>query len=99
MLDGYPRDAKADPTKPYVLWPGTQYEHLMLPVRRGSQLLRGFVEAHERALRIVRSLIDFQDVFHGGDKRRVGVGPNHPLLLAMRLENVFELAFCLPPLS
>ena len=41
-----------------------------------DQLLRGFVEAHERALpRIVRSLIDFQDVFHGGgDKRRVGVG-------------------------
>jgi hypothetical protein len=33
MLDGYPRDAKADPTKPYVMWPGTQYEHLMLPVR------------------------------------------------------------------
>jgi hypothetical protein len=32
MLDGYPRDAKADPTKPYVMWPGTQYEHLMLPV-------------------------------------------------------------------
>ncbi|HXO91043.1 MAG TPA: hypothetical protein VN849_09690 [Stellaceae bacterium] len=33
MLDGYPRDAKADPTKPYVMWPGTAYEHLMLPVR------------------------------------------------------------------
>jgi hypothetical protein len=32
-LDGYPRDAKADPTTPYVMWPGTQYEHLMLPVR------------------------------------------------------------------
>jgi len=25
--------AGADPTKPYVMWPGTQYEHLMLPVR------------------------------------------------------------------
>src|SRR5467141_4246758 len=57
--------------------------------RLEDQLLRGFVEAHERALRIVRSLIDFQDVFHGGDKRRVGVGRNHPLLLVMRLENVF----------
>ena len=57
--------------------------------RVDDQLLRGFVEAHERALRIVRSLIDFQDVFHGGDKRRVGVGRNHPLLLAVRLENVF----------
>ena len=32
MLDGYPREAKADPTKPYVMWPGTVYEHLMLPV-------------------------------------------------------------------
>lgn len=32
MLTGYPRDAKADPTKPYVMWPGTPYEHLMLPV-------------------------------------------------------------------
>lgn len=33
MLDGYPRDAKADPTRPYVMWPGTPYEHLMLPVK------------------------------------------------------------------
>jgi hypothetical protein len=33
MLDGYPRDPKPDPTKPYVMWPGTSYEHLMLPVR------------------------------------------------------------------
>jgi len=32
-LDDYPRDAKADPTKPYVMWPDTPYEHLMLPVR------------------------------------------------------------------
>jgi hypothetical protein len=32
MLNGYPREAKADPTKPYVMWPGTPYEHLMLPV-------------------------------------------------------------------
>ena len=30
--------------------------------RLDDQLLRGFVEAHERALRIVRPLIDFQDV-------------------------------------
>ena len=33
MLEGYPRDAKADPTKPYVMWLGTPYEHLMLPVQ------------------------------------------------------------------
>jgi hypothetical protein len=29
----HPRDAKAHPTRPYVMRPGTQYEHLMLPVR------------------------------------------------------------------
>ena len=33
MLEGYPREAKADPTKPYVMWPGMPYEHLMLPIR------------------------------------------------------------------
>jgi len=32
MAKAYPRDAKADPTKPYVMWPGTPYEHLMLPI-------------------------------------------------------------------
>jgi hypothetical protein len=33
MMRGYPRDAKPDPAKPYVMWPGTAYEHLMLPVK------------------------------------------------------------------
>ena len=33
MLQGYPRDAKPDPHKPYVMWPGSPYEHLMLPVQ------------------------------------------------------------------
>jgi len=33
MTDGYPRDAKADPTKPYVMWAGTPYEHVMLPIK------------------------------------------------------------------
>lgn len=23
MMQGYPRDAKPDPAKPYVMWPGT----------------------------------------------------------------------------
>jgi hypothetical protein len=32
MTDSYPREAKADPNTPYVMWPGTPYEHLMLPV-------------------------------------------------------------------
>jgi hypothetical protein len=34
-LDGYSREANADPTKPYVMWPDTPYEHLMLPVTVG----------------------------------------------------------------
>lgn len=33
MMAGYPRDAKPDPKKPYVMWPGTPYEHLMIPVK------------------------------------------------------------------
>ena len=33
MTQSYPRDAKPDPAKPYVMWPGTPYEHLMLPVK------------------------------------------------------------------
>lgn len=32
MAKGYPRDAKPDPSKPYVMWPDTPYEHLMIPV-------------------------------------------------------------------
>jgi hypothetical protein len=32
-MGGYPRNADvADATQPYVMWPGTKYEHLMLPV-------------------------------------------------------------------
>src|SRR5271156_50830 len=57
--------------------------------RLDDQLLRGFVEAHERTLRIVRPLIDLQHVFHVGDKGRAGVRGNHPLLLEVRFENDF----------
>lgn len=32
-MTGYPRTADPDPTKPYVMWPGTPYEHLMVPVK------------------------------------------------------------------
>jgi hypothetical protein len=32
-LVGYPKTADADPTKPYVMWPGTPYEHVMIPVK------------------------------------------------------------------
>src|ERR1700753_2592068 len=31
MAAGYQRSADADPTKPYVMWPGSPYEHLMIP--------------------------------------------------------------------
>jgi len=32
-MPGYPRNADvADPTQPYAMFPGTKYEHLMLPV-------------------------------------------------------------------
>ncbi len=33
MMAGYPADAQPDPTKPYVMYAGTPYAHLMLPVR------------------------------------------------------------------
>jgi hypothetical protein len=33
MMQAYPRSAKADPSKPYVMWPDTPYEHLMLPLK------------------------------------------------------------------
>lgn len=29
---GYPATTDPDPTKPYVMWPGTPYAHLMIPV-------------------------------------------------------------------
>ena len=32
MMAGYPTDAKPDTSKPYVMWPGTPYQHLMVPV-------------------------------------------------------------------
>jgi hypothetical protein len=30
---GYPRSPDADPTKPFVMWAGTPYEHVMIPVK------------------------------------------------------------------
>jgi len=33
MMEGYPRTAKPDTSQPYVMWPDTPYEHLMLPVQ------------------------------------------------------------------
>jgi hypothetical protein len=33
MMAGYPTDANPDTSKPYVMWSGTPYAHLMLPVK------------------------------------------------------------------
>ena len=33
LLDAYPRSPKPDTSAPYVMWPDTPYEHLMIPVR------------------------------------------------------------------
>ncbi len=32
MMAGYPTDANPDTSKPYVMWAGTPYQHLMVPV-------------------------------------------------------------------
>lgn len=32
MMAGYPADASPDTSKPYVMWPGTPYAHLMIPI-------------------------------------------------------------------
>lgn len=33
FYDTYPKDAKPDTTVPYVMWPGTPYQHLMIPIK------------------------------------------------------------------
>jgi hypothetical protein len=33
FYDAYPRDADPDTTQPYVMWAGTPYQHLMVPVK------------------------------------------------------------------
>ncbi|MCY1127097.1 hypothetical protein OU426_09535 [Frigidibacter sp. RF13] len=33
MMAGYPTDANPDTTKPYVMWAGTPYQHLMVPIQ------------------------------------------------------------------
>ena len=32
-MGGYSRTTDPDPTKPYVMWPGSPHEHLMIPVK------------------------------------------------------------------
>jgi hypothetical protein len=31
-MAGFPRTPDPDPTKPYVMWSGTPYEHIMIPI-------------------------------------------------------------------
>ena len=33
MSMGYQQSADPDPTKPYIMWPGSPYAHLMIPVK------------------------------------------------------------------
>jgi hypothetical protein len=33
MMSGYPTDPNPDTSKPYVMWAGTPYAHLMVPVK------------------------------------------------------------------
>ncbi|WP_460735489.1 hypothetical protein [Lysobacter tyrosinilyticus] len=33
FYDMYPKDADPDTSSPYVMWPGTPYQHLMVPVK------------------------------------------------------------------
>lgn len=33
FYDMYPKDPKPDTSVPYVMWPGTPYQHLMIPIR------------------------------------------------------------------
>jgi hypothetical protein len=40
MMTGYPRNAKPDTSQPYVMWPDTPYEHLMLPVHMPESATR-----------------------------------------------------------
>ena len=35
ILTGYPSGAKPDTSAPYVMWAGTPYAHLMVPVKQG----------------------------------------------------------------
>jgi hypothetical protein len=33
FYDMYPKDANPDTSVPYVMWPGTPYQHLMIPIK------------------------------------------------------------------
>jgi hypothetical protein len=33
LLAGYPSEAVPDTKVPYIMWPGTPYAHLMIPIK------------------------------------------------------------------
>jgi hypothetical protein len=35
-MTGFPRTPDPDPTRPYVMWAGTPYEHVMIPMKTGN---------------------------------------------------------------
>src|SRR5208283_28396 len=57
--------------------------------RLDDQLLGGFIQTDEGAIGIARLLVSIQHVFHGGDEAGVGVRRDHPLPIAVGLEDVF----------
>src|ERR1700680_4552475 len=57
--------------------------------RFGNELLGRLVDADQGTFRIIRPLINVQDVLHGGHEGGAGVRGNNPLLSQMRLESVF----------
>lgn len=54
-----------------------------------DQLLARLVEANQRKGCVTGTFIDGQNIFHRRHERGVGLRCDHPLLLAMRFENVF----------
>ena len=57
--------------------------------RLAGQLLGGFIQAHQRPIRIARPSVHHQHIFHPGHERGIGRRGNDPLILQVRLENVF----------
>jgi hypothetical protein len=57
--------------------------------RLDDQLLRRFIQTHEGTIGIMRLLVGFQHVFHGGHEAGVGVRRDHPLPFAVGFEGVF----------
>ena len=52
MLTGYPSGAKPDTSAPYVMWAGTPYAHLMVPVNTAPRT-RAWSERRRGGRRIV----------------------------------------------